>query len=429
MAGYVQRTGVSEGILDDLCLQALSLHNGDEWLVLLSLDVVHVDEDFGNRIAERLGLPPANVVVAATHTHSGPQLMQDRDELLANASQDTVPLREMWIRQAVGACQWAMRTARPASMAWGVTTVSEVGGNRNNPDAPVDRDLSVVSFRDARNDAPLAAIVNYACHPTVLGAANLLFSTDFVGPLRRALGGDAAAYVASPDRPVILFLNGAAGDVSTRFNRRSQSHDEAIRLGRAVAVTAKSARLAPVPATMDWTFTARLHEVALQRRGLPEEHVARAMAKEAEAAYHRAVAAGLDAGSVRIARTRFEGALRQARMSANEHRRDALAPRPFSVRLWTLGPCAVVAVPAELFSSLGRRIKGNGSVPLILLAGYSNGYVGYIPDAAEYDGDSYEALSTVFERGQGEALCDLINLDLQQAAACVDQSNTTVLLP
>lgn len=408
----MQRTGVSGGIIDDLCMQAVSLQSGDESLVLLALDVVQVDEDFGERVAEQLGLPSANVIVAATHTHSGPQLMHSHDALQANAPDDCAMLRTLWLRHAVGASRWAMSRARPVSVAWGTTTVSDVGGNRNHPDVPVDQDLVVVSIRDARTNKPLVTIVNYACHPTVLGAANLCFSTDFVGPLRRALGSDSTSYAASPERPVVLFLNGAAGDVSTRFYRRSQSEGEAIRLGTITAQVAAATPLDTVPTRTAWKLTAARQEIALKRRRLPDEQDAQRMAKEADEAYRHALAEGLDASTVRIVRTRYEGALRQARMSAMGNRQDA--PSPLTVRLWTLGPLAVVAVPAELFSSLGRRIMQNPLAAVTLLAGYSNGYAGYIPDTAGHSGGSYEALSTAFDIGEGEALCDQIRTGWQR---------------
>lgn len=415
MAGYVQRTGVSEGIIDDLCMQAVSFQHGEDSLVLLSLDVVQVDEDFGERVAEHLGLSSAQVIVAATHTHSGPQLMRSHDVLQANDPDDEAVLRAMWLRQAVGACRWAMRSARPVSVAWGTTIVSDVGGNRNHVDVPVDQDLVVVSFRDAHSDKPVVTIINYACHPTVLGAANLCFSTDFVGPLRRALGSDPTSYAASPERPVVVFLNGAAGDISTRFYRRSQSDDEAVRLGTMAAQIAARAPLVTAPTRMDWKLTAAQQEIALKQRRLPDEHDAHMMAKQAEETYKRAVAEGRDASGVRIARTRFEGALRQARMSAMGTQQDA--PPPLSVRLWTLGPLAVVAVPAELFSSLGRRIKQNSLAVVTLLVGYSNGNVGYIPDAEGHSDGSYESLSTAFESGEGEVLCDHICTAWQRVAA------------
>lgn len=411
MAGYVQREGVAEGIVDDLCMQALYLCSGDDSLLLLSLDVLHVDEDFGACVAERLGLPSAHVVVEATHTHAGPRLMRVHDALQADDIEHDEALRAVWLSLAVGAGRWAMRTAGPACVAWGTTTVSGVGGNRNHPDAPVDQGLSVVSFLDTSSNKPLATIVNYACHPTVLAASNLFFATDFVGPLRQALGGGCSSHAASPEQPVVLFLNGAAGDVSTRFQRRAQSAAEAVRLGTMVAEAARATPLQAVPADIEWPLAASALQIALNRRALPDAREAHAIATEAEALYRQALADGRDAGTIRILRTRFEGALRQERLSQQGHHAEAMPP--LTVRLWALGPLALVAVPAELFSSLGQQIKQNPAAALTLLAGYSNGYAGYIPDAEGYRGGSYEALSTVFEPGAGEALCAQIRAGLQ----------------
>jgi hypothetical protein len=53
--------------------------------------------------------------------------------------------------------------------------------------------------------APLAVLVNYACHPTVLGPDNTLVSPDYPGTTKRVV----EAHVGAP----CLFLQGAHGDM------------------------------------------------------------------------------------------------------------------------------------------------------------------------------------------------------------------------
>src|SRR6185503_8002712 len=88
-----------------------------------------------------------------------------------------------------------------------------------NPDGPCDHEVIVVRFDSGtgfqpvsshRQDAcattqPLATLVNYACHGTVMGPANRLITPDYAGPMKRvveeAVGGRC------------VFLLGSAGNV------------------------------------------------------------------------------------------------------------------------------------------------------------------------------------------------------------------------
>jgi hypothetical protein len=62
------------------------------------------------------------------------------------------------------------------------------------------------------------------------------------------------------------------------------------------------------------------------------------------------------------------------------------------VQALKIGPLAVVALPGEIFSSLGRAIKAGSpfGAPRTLVAGWANDNVGYVPDAAAYPLGGYE---------------------------------------
>ena len=70
-----------------------------------------------------------------------------------------------------------------------------------------------------------------------------------------------------------------------------------------------------------------------------------------------------------------------------------------------LGDVVLVAVPGELFSSLGRRIKGE-SAGTTLILGYANGYVGYLTDISAHDSETYEALASPFDPEAGERVAE-----------------------
>ena len=71
---------ISEGVLDAITATALALQAGDEHVVFVSCDVVTIPDAMRHAVRERLrdadavGLDPRNVVLNATHTHTGPEL-------------------------------------------------------------------------------------------------------------------------------------------------------------------------------------------------------------------------------------------------------------------------------------------------------------------------------------------------------------------
>lgn len=78
---------------------------------------------------------------------------------------------------------------------------------------------------------------------------------------------------------------------------------------------------------------------------------------------------------------------------------------PSRLRLdaWTLGDLALVAVPGELFVSLGRHIAAASPAEAeTLVLGYANGYAGYLADGPAHEAETYEALASPFAPEVGE---------------------------
>jgi hypothetical protein len=66
--------------------------------------------------------------------------------------------------------------------------------------------------------------------------------------------------------------------------------------------------------------------------------------------------------------------------------------RHAEVQAVRVGPLAVVGLPGEIFSSLGRRIKREApsAAPWTIVAGWTNDNVGYVPDREAYPLGGYE---------------------------------------
>src|SRR3712207_5503183 len=72
LAGYAARTGPATGTLDELRVGALVLTGGERKLAMVAADVVAIDAGLVDEVARAAGLDRTELLLCASHTHSGP---------------------------------------------------------------------------------------------------------------------------------------------------------------------------------------------------------------------------------------------------------------------------------------------------------------------------------------------------------------------
>jgi hypothetical protein len=383
MAGFMARIGGVSGVADPLTVSALTLQVDGKRLLILAADLLGVDRETVNELENRLGFPPGWIALCASHTHSGPagitrQVRNDPTEPL-NAA-----LRAAFIDACVRAGQQAVADVVEASLAFGVAPTSGISANRNDPNGPFDPTAHVLQARAVTGDA-IATLVQFACHPTILPASSNLLSAEFPGAMRRALKADNAG--------TVLFANGAAGDVSTRYTRQSQDQREVERVGQGVAEAVRNAIVHAQQ--VEPALSLRETPVELAPRD-PEE--IRAIVREARATIAQADLTSRDAAERRIMETRAQG----IEILEQIAERIGAEPTRVSIPRWRLGDLTFIGIPGELFASLGELCTQGDDHRVIL--GYTNGYLGYFANRAAYDDGLYEALASPFAPGASEAM-------------------------
>ncbi len=394
LGGYIDRTGPSSDTLDDLEIGAFVLHLGERQLAIVTADVVGVDAAIVEAIGTTSGIPRTDLLVAASHTHSGPRGIVERLHPADSISKDP-KLRARFIAIAVRALAGAEERCEAVSLATSEWHVTGAWSNRNDPQGSNDSRLRMLTARRADGTVQ-TAIVLVACHPTILGASSTSVSADLMGGIRRSL---AAKLTEGQAPPVVLGLMGAAGDISTRFTRRESTHAEIDRLADLATAGWDASRLherllvpdasslvahrttvtlpsiLDAPATFDPEATMRAADRRLQELDTTGG---------SEAAYRQAI-------------TRRQGAyLRtQLRHLPGDRFRIELDAWRIDDRL------ALLNVPGELFTSLGARIERGSPFAETWISGYGNGYVGYIADRAAYESLTYEAMASPFAPGAG----------------------------
>ncbi len=206
MWGYAARKDAPcVGVLAPLQARALVLAAGKERVALVSLDLGRAPPRASTaairaRVQQAAGIE--YLFLVASHTHHGPVLELDKWP-----TEKTSYVRQLE-RKLTDLILEANKALRPARL--GVAS-KEVVLNRNRhskrPNAPVDRELLVLRVEDG-DGRPIAHAINFAAHPTMLPSATLKFSPDYPGPL--------CALVEKETGAPCLFLQGAAGDLSTK---------------------------------------------------------------------------------------------------------------------------------------------------------------------------------------------------------------------
>jgi hypothetical protein len=223
LIGYGLRIDPSTGVHDDLTATVLVLGDGTRRMAIAACDVVgfgDADADAIRRdIGEAIGEQPSRVLLATSHTHAGPitgagfkafvaldpaldaqeaaYVRVLRDRIVGAAREAVAGLVEG--RLAAGTGQAAIAINRRERLPDGQVVIG------HNPDGPVDHAVGVARFDDL-DGRPLACLVNYACHATVMGPQNLAVSADYPGVARRVVEQNTGARC--------LFLAGAGANVA-----------------------------------------------------------------------------------------------------------------------------------------------------------------------------------------------------------------------
>lgn len=432
LAGYGARgDAVSEGVHDPLegTLVWLRDDGSDHDVVWVGLDVVGTDgviaAAIASSVAAAIGRPGAVVLVGASHSHSSAAAWFHRPlpefEALGSSGDEAESARHVLVDRIAEAAGRLPNRLHQVRLLAAEAQVHGIGANRHRPDGPHDPTVGLLAALDAHGRVS-AVVTDYGSHPTVLGHDNLLWSADWPGAARRALAGALADLVPFPGEeggktpagpPVVLFLQGVAGDSSARFVRRSQTFHEADRLGGLFAAQALSALLDASARELAGPLVVGRSTVTLATKTSTPLSVAVEREQRARVEWEATRRTAIEASPAeRIARTRYEGACLDRRMAEAD-----LSPTlELPLTVVALGGQAWVHVPVELFASFALWIKSASPFAGTRIVGYTDGYFGYVADAAAHRDGVYEAAVSLFDAEAGEQLCEAVVALLRETA-------------
>ena len=278
-----------------------------------------------------------------------------------------------------------------------------------NPDGFSDHEVGVIRVDDD-GGKPIATLVNFAAHPTILAWDNRLISTDYPGTVRRTVESLTGGFC--------LFLQGAAGNQDTVRDFSCRVEDArwvGRQIGLEAAQVAERIETRPGKAQTNrfvessWTMgvsdwvsdgLADGRVKCLSRRiNLPLWHREPPTTQEI---------AHLEDLKQQLASLRFQGApaeqIREANRLARRttlglkiaQQRSQGAGVAIELQVIRLGTTALVGIPAEPFAEIGARVKERSPFVTTFFSGYTNGMTAYMPVPEAYDEGGYEVWMTPF---------------------------------
>jgi len=390
----------SDSILDELYAKALVLDDGDTTLAIVSLDLLYSPlEEITNPVREivneKTGIPYQNVLVCATHTHSGPEVFErsklvpgkqtpldDIDQAylksLINKIAGSVYIAHQNVQEVkIGAVRGDLpeiifnrRPRRPdGSVEMAFTLAKEVTKTRKivtdtegnvkvtftMPDnkelefGPVDPDVCVLRVEDM-DGGIVASLVNFGCHPV-----------SIYPHLSTAVSADYPAYTAKVveemEGGICLFALGLAGNV-VPIQRGVEARKQ---LGKAIGGEA----------LRNLQFVSTSGDVIL-----------RALKKE----------------------VRFP----TKKSSSPDEGEDADTNKKYittEIQVLRIGDIYILGLPGEVLVEVGMEIKRRAGVEKLFVISICNDSIGYVCHSGAYDEGGYEpGTGTNLAKGAGEIM-------------------------
>ena len=406
MSGYFHERRAT-GTSNPLKAKAIVLRQGERRAAMVFCDVIGLSLDVSSRAREQAakatGIPAANILIAATHSHTGPLYhgalrKQFHDLAVAKHGEDPcekVDYPGQLVAGIVRAVTKAAGQPREVRVESGTTEQEGLSFNRRfhmktgpvrfnpgvgNPDivrpaGPIDPQVGIVVFRGAK-----AGIVNFALHLDTVGGTK--YAADYPFHVERCLQGSLGRDF------VLLFGTGACGDINhidvTKKQRLKTEHIGTT-LGRTVAAALDKLKT-DIPA--DLAVQREIVKVPLQRYS-PE----------------RIAQARQDAAKIGTRQLPFLKCVEAYKILSLQLRGGQTIGLEVQV-IRLSRDVAIVGLPGEVFVDLALAIKRGSPFATTLVIELCQDAPGYIPTRKAFAEGSYETVNSRIAPGGGERMAD-----------------------
>lgn len=424
--GYPHYRGISTAVDDPLYVKALVMKQGEVSWGIAVCDLLWIERELSAEVrtlvSEETGIPFENLIVTATHTHTGPAYHSNIYELNDHVrktslsekeavSQDGYPealrariveslveahakAEPVKLQQATGKIE-DLSFNRRFYMSDGKVKTNPGVGNRSlvKPAGPIDPELEVLWIERAKDGELLGVVSNFAVHTDTYGSS--AFSGDYPGVLARKLEESLGENVVS------LFLQGTSGDLNHVNVKKEAERLKTTPMGERLAKEILSLEEERTPlktpelaASSEWIYP--------PLQSFSNEELEWANNLNAASKY----------GETALFQRRRPMKIRSlARIRATEAVPPTIESEPWTlpveVQAFALSnEVAVVGLPGEVFVELGLAIKEASPFSVTMIVELTQVHIAYVPTRKAFAEGGYETLNSRLAPGGGEMLVE-----------------------
>lgn len=402
----------SDGYLDPIYATCIALTEGDQTILLYTLDLITVTlktYEAQTRISQETGIPEDNIILNCTHTHSAPSL----------GSGVSGTYLEKFFQACTDAAIQAIDDQAPASIYYGVSETENVNFIRHyytsdggivgvhqgsiseaaEHEYDANEDVQVIKFtRDTEGKKDIV-LMNFGTHPHIVSQKQTYaISADWPGAARSYVEENADVYCA--------VFQSNAGD-TTPHTRFVELNGDGYRLNHVgtgtsvgeVCVSVLNGEMTKAEGS-GINLSIKRYTNASMKEGIDDPELMSqasniAALRQQYGSSHILVSQAVAASDLD---THYEA---NGLVSRQNY------PESFTMSLHTLAVDGIsfIFAPFEMFTSTGEYIKENSPYDMTFLVSCSEtpeGHMGYIPDENGCEKNYYEYDVTKWARGTAE---------------------------
>jgi len=395
----------SKYIHDELHARCFVLDNGETRLAFVVCDLIglsrYVCDEARRLVAEETKLPPANLLISGTHTHSATSVLGDR----FSTKPELTEYQQFVACRIADVVRCAINNLAPARIGWavgseprhvfnrrwfmkpGTVPVTPFGGTNDlvkmnpprasknlvKPAGPTDPEICLIAVQTP-DGRPIALLANYSLH-YVGGVSGAAISADYYGMfcdrMQQLLGADRL------DPPFVAMMsNGTSGNINnidfTKPGEKTAPYERMRQVANDVAdATFKAYQ------TIQWRDSvplgAAFQEFELGFRHPTPEQLERA----------KGVLARLKPGAK-------PNTLEEIYADRTLHVNDYPQRGQIPLQALRVGDIGIGTIPTEVFAEIGLEMKKRSPFKPTFVVSLAHGYFGYLPTVEQHKLGGYE---------------------------------------
>lgn len=391
LQGHSARNKPSKKIHDPLYLKCLSIFDGKNRVFIITSDLIEFTPEFVNPlkkdIYKKFKIHPSKILLTASHTHTGP-LMVSAHYYSEKPLPDYISLLK---KKIIGCLIHCINDEEEGIIKFGKGKVNigivnrrkkTINGIKMEPnfEGPIDEEVSVIRI-DRKDGNPKVIFFNYSCHPTTLSTDIYEISADYPGVAQREIENFYKSSIA-------MFSNGCCGDVRPAIidkktgKFKGGSFEDIEKMGKilfskVVEVSEKAENIK----VNDVKGISKIFNFELDKSLIPRnEEELKEICKYYKEKY-----------KVEIFEKWFEIIREKIRK-----KEKFLTSIKGELQVIKIGEISILGLPGEIMVEIGLKIKELYKKEKLIICGYSNGVISYIPTSNAIEEGGYEVLTFLY---------------------------------